>query len=117
MKLRNIALTAALLASTLSSCIISSKGHTSHSGQFVSNETFEQIEVGRPQDYVLAILGEPTTKNPLEDEVEIWKWRYTESRSSSGHIIFLLNASNSKDRQYNTFVEFEDGLVSKAWRD
>ena len=65
----------------------------------------------------MAVLGDPTTKTTLDDGTEIWKWRYTESRSSSGSVFLLLSTSDSKDHQNNTFVQFENGLVSKAWRD
>ncbi len=117
MKLQNVALPAVLLSALLCGCVISSSGRASHSGQYVSAATFEQIEAGKSKEYVLALLGDPTTKTSLDDGVEIWKWRYTESRSSSGHIFLLLDASSSKDEQHNTFVEFEHGVVAAAWRD
>lgn len=117
MTLRNLALPTALLSLALSGCIMSSNGRTSQSGQYVSPKTFDQIQDGNSKEYVLAILGHPTSRTSLEDGVEIWKWRYTETRDSSRQIIFLLNTSNKNEAEHNTFVEFEDGLVTNAWRD
>jgi hypothetical protein len=53
----------------------------------------------------------------LTNGTEIWKWRYTEQRQSSGTVIFLLSAESNTNNVKTTFVEFKDGVVVKAWRD
>jgi len=106
-----------LLTTLLPGCLITSKGDTSHSGQHISAETYAQVKEGTTQGFVLATFGEPTSKTTLEDCSQIWRWRYTETRSSSGTVILLLSSSNRTETQHNTFVEFMDGVVVRTWRD
>ena len=117
MRVRILSVPVVLLAFTLSGCIVSSNGRSSQSGQYVSPKTFEQIEVGKSKDFVLAVLGPPTSRSSLEDGEEVWRWRYTETRDSSRQILFLLNTSNKDEVEHNTFVAFKDGVVTNSWRD
>ena len=105
------------VAPLLPGCIITSKGDTSHSGQYISAETFSKVEPGTSSGFVLATFGEPSTRTTLDDGSQIWRWRHTETRSSSGTVIFLLSSSNRTETQHNTFVEFRDGVVVRVWRD
>ena len=117
MKAPKLVLPTLLLAALLPGCLITSNGNTSHSGQHISGETFDQVQQGTSVGFVLATFGEPTSRTKLEDGGEIWRWRYTETRSSSGTVILLLSSSNRTEKQHNTFVEFRDGVVVKTWRD
>jgi outer membrane protein assembly factor BamE (lipoprotein component of BamABCDE complex) len=108
---------AVTLGLCLPSCVISSSSRTEYSGNYVSDQTLQQVKVGAKPDYVLAVLGEPSTKSRLEDGTEIWKWRYTQSRSSSSSIIFAFSGNSKTDTVRNTYVQFEDGKVVKSWRD
>jgi len=110
-------LPALLLSALLPGCLITSSGDTSYSGQHISAETFEKVEAGTSKGFVLATFGEPSARTTLEDGSEVWRWTYTENRSSSGTVIFLLNSSSRKETQHNTFVEFADGVVARSWRD
>jgi outer membrane protein assembly factor BamE (lipoprotein component of BamABCDE complex) len=101
----------------LSGCIIHADSHTERTGRFVSSETLRQIEPGRSQEYVLALLGEPTTRQRVDGTTEIWKWEYSETRRSEGTLIFVFSGNDSSRVQGATFVEFENGIVRKSWRD
>lgn len=115
---RILSLALAILASTTqSSCILNANSRTKVTGRYVSAETLRQIEPGKTQEYVIALLGDPTTRTKLADGVEIWKWQYTENRSSSGSFIFVFDSSESRETTNATYVEFKDVLVTKAWRD
>ena len=115
---RTLAFVAASLAcTTLGGCLIGSSTHTDTSGHLIGNDTLAQIQPGKDTAYVLALIGDPTDKTLLDGGTEIWKWRYTERKNSSGTVIFLLSADNKTETTKITYVEFKDGIVVKAWRD
>jgi outer membrane protein assembly factor BamE (lipoprotein component of BamABCDE complex) len=114
------AITTALCVSAplaLGACIINAHSHTERSGLYVSAETLRQIEPGRSRDYVLALLGEPTSRTTLDAGVEIWKWAYSETRRSEDTLIFVFSGENSERVAGAAYVEFQDGVVTKTWRD
>lgn len=116
---RRLAL-AALAAAALAapSCIISSHSDQEISGQYVSPTTLTRIEPGKNQDYVLALLGEPSSRNDFPDGSSIWKWSYVERKVRSGALIFVLDADSKVEERHMTYVEFgPDGTVAKAWQD
>ena len=58
-----------------SGCLVNSSSRTEYSGRHISAETIKQIEPGKSKaDFVLAVLGDPTSKNKLDDGAEVWKW-------------------------------------------
>jgi outer membrane protein assembly factor BamE (lipoprotein component of BamABCDE complex) len=111
----------ALILSSLplgQACVmISTGGHEEVSGQYVSAETLAQIQPGSTQEYVMSLLDEPTTKTVLSDGTEIWKWTYSSTASSRSSLLFVLNAEKNTKRHHNSYIQFEGGLVTKAWRD
>ncbi len=116
--LRGTLLGSALLACTaVSGCLISGDSHTQTSGQYVSADTLAQITPGKPIDYVIALLGEPTTKSSVSDGTEIWKWTATEHRKSSGGVLFIVGTNNETEHTRSAYVAFRGGVVEKAWRD
>jgi outer membrane protein assembly factor BamE (lipoprotein component of BamABCDE complex) len=115
---RSLTLVAASLACTaLGGCLIGSTTQTETSGHQIGNDTLAQIQAGKDMSYVTALIGDPTNKTVLDGGTEIWKWRYTERKNSSGTVIFLLSADNKTETSNTTYVEFKDGVVVKAWRD
>lgn len=118
MKLFTRATLLLLLALSSTSCVIvRSNTGVDRKGDYVSPQTFEQVKPGVSAEYVMAILGAPTTKTELENGTMIWKWRYTEVTESNGGILLLVSSKKSTDSVHNSFVEFEDGTVVRAWRD
>ncbi len=108
----------ALAGATLCpSCLINTSSHSDVSGKYVSPDTVAQIQPGKSEAYVLALIGEPSSRIMLDDGTQIWKWQYTETRNSQGHVIFLLNSDTSTATEKTTYVEFQDGAVVRAWRD
>lgn len=114
---RSVLTGAVVLTSFTSSCVIVSDSGTDVTGNFVSSSTLKQIERGASKDYVESVLGAPTTQTPIDDATEIWRWTYSESRTSSAKVFLLLSDSNRSNVEKSTFVEFLNGEVSKAWRD
>lgn len=110
-------LTIAIASTSLSACIINVDSHSERSGRYVSSTTLQQIEPGRGQDYVLALLGEPSSRSKLDGGTEIWKWTYSETKHSEGHLIFVFSGDDTKHVEGATYVEFKDGIVQKTWQD
>lgn len=105
-------------AGILQGCLVSSSSRTEYSGRHIARSTFDQIEVSKTRkDFVLATLGEPTSKRMLEDGTELWKWSYRRSKSSRGSVLLLLAANNTTESEGATYVQFRDGVVVNAWQD
>jgi len=101
----------------LAGCLVGSDSHTTQSGKYVSDRTWRQIDEGATSAaWVEATLGEPSERKRMDDGTEIWRWNYTEHKSSSGHIFLLFDGSSSKERQSAAIIELKDGVVVKKWR-
>src|SRR5215213_106284 len=106
-----LALASSLLLSG-GGCLVSSTSHQKVSGNFVSPNTFEQIEPGKTSAaWVKATLGEPSTKQAADGGVEVWKYSYTERKDSSGAVFLIFGGSNREEKQRAVFVEMKDGVV------
>jgi outer membrane protein assembly factor BamE (lipoprotein component of BamABCDE complex) len=110
---------AALLAAgaLLPSCIINVDSRKERSGRYVGAETLSQVQAGKDQEYVLTLLGEPTRRSTTSSGVEIWSWKYRERKSSEGHLLFVFSTDDSTVTENCTYVEFQDGIVTKTWQD
>ena len=109
---------AVLLLLSAGCVVVQSDSQTSSSGREVSEATLAQIQPGTSQDYVLALLGEPTRKSPLGDGSAIWKWSHTRKETSSGSFILLFSGDRTVEIESACYVEFgTDGLVRRTWRD
>jgi len=108
---------ALLLCASLSGCLIGSSSRTEHTGIYVSEKTLAQIQPGKDKSYVIALIGDPETKHTLDDGSELWKWSYSEEKTSRGSVIFLISSNKTVATKRATFVEFRDSKVVKAWTD
>jgi hypothetical protein len=106
-----------ILALAPACVVISTDGSEQIEGQYVSATTLEQIQRGSTQEYVLSLLSEPTSKTVLTDGTEIWKWSYSKSTSSKHSLLLLVDSEKCSTNRYNAYVQFEDGVVAKTWRD
>ncbi len=107
---------AAMLICIGTGCLVSSNTSQTRSGNFVPENTFDQIKPKETtQAWVKAVLGEPTSKNSA-DNTEIWKWSYTERKESSGAIFLIFGGHDEKEQTHAAYVEFKDGVVVNKWR-
>jgi outer membrane protein assembly factor BamE (lipoprotein component of BamABCDE complex) len=111
------ALAAVVAAGLFPACIINVDSHSERSGRYVSASTLQQIEPGRTQEYVLALIGEPTSRTRLDGGTEIWKWAYSETKRSEGTLIFVFSGDDTSRTEGAAYVEFQDGVVRKTWQD
>ena len=108
---------AAACALPLQSCIINLGSHTETSGRHVSQETLAQITPGRTSEFVLALLGEPSTRSKIDATSEIWRWEYREKCVKEGALLFVFSNDETTVTQGAVYVELKDGLVVRSWRD
>ncbi len=118
----SIARKALLLASlfptiALSGCLIGGHSKTEVTGTKVGADTIAQIQPGKSKGYVLALLGEPTVKLDVGNNNEIWKWNYSERRTSSGSLLFIFGSTTEKESTSTCYVEFNHDVVTRSWRD
>lgn len=107
---------------TLPGCLFGNNSHTETTGQFVSSETLTRVQPGQTTEFVLGLLGEPTSKAAAagetpEQDVEIWKWSYSEDTEANASVFLIFGTKSSTNSSGNTYVEFSEGKVVKAWRD
>lgn len=114
-RLQLLALASAALL--LPACIINANSHTTRSGKYISAETVQRIEPGKGQDYVFALLGDPSSKQVLGDGTEIWKWTYRERKTSSGAVFLIVDSDQTTETERATYVEFQGGQVVRSWQD
>jgi|ERR1700722_8291447 len=101
----------------MSGCLVATSSQTTHTGSFVSDETWNKIEKGKTsQEWVLTVVGQPTQKSNLKDGKEIWKYTYTTRTQNGGGVFLLYAGSSSEETIGNAFIEFKDGIVTDWWR-
>lgn len=86
-------------------------------GQYISDELFKRLKENETtEDWVLALLGEPTSRYTLNDGTSVWKWVYREQGFNTS--VFKLTGSDEEPTlpQLLTFVRLRDGVVIEKWR-
>ena len=107
----------AAIAFTSLGCLVSTSSTTKHQGNYVSQSTLDNIQPGKTSKaWIVATLGQPTSKTELEPGHELWKYTYKETHESGGAVFLLYAGSNTKVADGTVFVELNDGIVSKSWR-
>lgn len=117
-RLCTLALGALTLALPLGGCIVGGSSSTSITGTFVGRETLATIEPGATtREYVLATLGEPTSKRTLSNGEELWRWDYRRVKKSSGYVLVVFGGSSREEVAATTFVHLQGDLVKRVWQD
>ena len=106
-----------VLVSCLPGCVIDTSSRSENSGRRVGRETLDQLQPGRSQEFVLALLGDPNTRSSAGEKTEIWKWEYRSREHHDGSLIFVLDSHKTTEVRSTTYVLFEDGKLAKAWQD
>jgi len=110
-------LAATLIAAALSGCLVMSSEKTEVEGTPVSEETFAQIEPGSPEDLVMSLLGEPTSREDLSDGTTLVKWSFRKTTKKGKAILIIFAGSTKKEEAGTIYVILRDGKVEKVWRD
>ena len=98
-------------------CLVAHSSEQHITGNYVPPNTFDRIEPGKTTAaWVKATLGEPSSKDKLDNDSEVWKYSYTEKKESSGAIFLIFGGSDKKEEQRVAYVEIKDGVVKNKWR-
>lgn len=102
----------------LSGCLVRSSSKTVYSGRYIGSDTIGQIEPGKSKDdFVLAVLGAPSSKTQLSDGSEVWKWEYRKKKTSSGAVFLLVDADDHTETAGATYIVMRECVVEKVWQD
>ena len=98
-------------------CLVGGSSEVKREGSYVSDQTLNTIEPGKTgKAWVLATLGEPTSKKEIEPGHELWKYSYKETKEGEGYVLFVFGGSDKSETGGHVFVEFKGDTVSKSWR-
>ncbi len=111
-------LLAALAVFTLTGCLASGRSVEFSEGRYIGDQTIAKIVPGETtKEWVRAVLDEPTAKHSLSTGVELWKWDYRKVETSRGSVLLLLRGKSREETIRSVYVEFEDDVVNRVWRD
>jgi outer membrane protein assembly factor BamE (lipoprotein component of BamABCDE complex) len=119
MRTAKIAMCLSLVAAALAlgGCLFGSESRTEYQGKYVSPQTMEQVKAGQSKDFVLSLLGEPTSRTQAGNGTEVWKYAYREEKSTEGSVFLLLHSSKTTETEGAVYVELKNGRVTRTWRD
>ena len=85
-------------------------------GPMVSAKTLEQIEPGKTSKAkVIALLGEPNSKQELDDGTELYKYVYTKQTKTNAVVFLLLTSHDTVDERSELFARWIYGAVFFGW--
>ena len=97
-------------------CLVTSNTEEKRSGNYISDSTFDEIKPNETTvAWVESMLGEPTSINK-DDGTETWKYAYSLRKESSGAVFLIFGGSSANEVEHMAFVQFKNGVVTKAWR-
>jgi hypothetical protein len=111
-----IAAGACLLA--VPGCLVTSGNCVQESGVRVSSNTLAQIEVGQTTEaWLVAALGEPDARAPVEGEenVQILRYNHTVSRSGHGTVFLVFAGHHDTHETASAYFEVTDGIITRYW--
>ncbi|MCB9915942.1 MAG: outer membrane protein assembly factor BamE [Planctomycetes bacterium] len=106
------------LALLCPACLIGSDRDIDTTGVYVSDQSLAKVRPGQSSDYVLELLGEPSRRVMSGEEgVEVWRYSYSKEVRDETHVFLIINSESTTRSDSTVYVEFQDGVVTKTWRD
>lgn len=90
-----------------------------YEGVYISDALFERVELGKTcVDWLLAVLGEPTKRAPLEDGSAIRKWSYRPVEQEAS-LVQILSGGDGEPSLHpvTVLVHLRDGVGIEKWSD
>ena len=116
MKTAGITVLLAIVLTVSSGCLVSHRKSVDEAGVQVSPATLAQVEPGHTTEaWLLATLGEPTSRRTVDDRVSILRYNYTRETSSRGRVFLLFSGRSKSQESSTTFFEVTDGIVTRHW--
>jgi len=108
------------LATAQGGCLITSSNDVSESGVRVSENTLANVEPGHTTgDWLIATLGEPSSRSTVADrpEMEIWRYEHVRTERSAGAVFLIFGGASSRTESSRVFFELENGVVRRTWQE
>lgn len=108
------------LALPQAGCLVSSSNSTTESGVRVSNATLAQVVPGTTtESWVVATLGEPTSRTdvPGQPGTQILRYDFSRSEESSGAVFLIFGGSTRRQTNSRAFFEVSNGVVTRSWQE
>jgi outer membrane protein assembly factor BamE (lipoprotein component of BamABCDE complex) len=117
MKPRLIGICIALLCIALiSGCAVGIDSTIRECGKKIGNTTLQQIAPGETtKDWVEMTLGQPSSKNKLNDGTEIYKYEYSKTVQKETFMIFIFGSDTETKTSQVVYIEIKDNIVKKYW--
>ena len=87
-------------------------------GTYISDELYDQITLAQAtDDWLIAVLGEPTARTPLRDGSEVWRWTYAPT-TQQGAVIEIFDKSDKPPKLASraVFVQLRDLKAIRKWK-
>lgn len=105
-----------LMCSILSGCVIARSTKVEEKGRKIGESTLSQLENQvTTQEWVRAVLGEPTRSETITEGTEVWVYEYMLKKENRVGVIVLLSSEDEKVESQSVYLEFNDGILSKHW--
>jgi outer membrane protein assembly factor BamE (lipoprotein component of BamABCDE complex) len=99
-----------------SGCLVINQSSNKTTGQRVKDSTLQQFEPGSTnKEWTLAVLGEPTSQEVLDDGTEILKYEYSRKVDRTTVVFVLFAGNEDKNEKQTAYFEFKDNLLTRYW--
>jgi len=106
-----------LLGLGLTGCFATNSSNTSIAGKTIPDDLFAQVQPGKTRDFVVDLLGGPATKVTEDNDREVWRWDYNETKIAAKTFMIFYVAVDRTHTTQTAVVEFQRGVVIKSWRE
>ncbi len=104
----------------LSCAVVSHHSHTTPGSRRSApgESTLRQIRPGETtREWVLHTLGRPTSEKAIGEGAEMLRYEYTETVKSKFGLLFVIDIDTSTEERESLYIELQDGIVERYWRD
>ena len=102
----------------ISGCVVCGNSSRQESGKKIRESTLKQLEPGKTtKEWTLSVLGTPTSRNALDNGVEVFKYEYTETVDEQLAVFLILASDSERKTSQSIILEFKDDILTKYWMD
>lgn len=97
-------------------CLVGKSRWERESGVRVSKSTLGQVKPGETtEDWVIAALGEPTSRNSVDEHTSILRYDHTVKINKGGYVFLIFAGGESIEEHNSVLFEVTDGVVDRYW--
>ncbi len=105
-----------LMCLVISGCLVVSDTSRHVSGKKIKESTLKQLEPGKTtKEWTISVLGTPTSRNKLDNGIEVFKYEYTETVNEEAAVFLLVASDSEKKTSQSVILEFKDNILTRYW--